>query len=160
MIGGWHPSSSTFWKLYGAPTPWISLLRATMPRVRSYIMFIGAVVRRGQMLSASPRPGRSVGSMRLTCPLVGVWRALREQQAVAIVLVHSWESSTWWHLVASDGRYRSKFVVDWIWLSRCNPNLFIEGTAPGRMVLPPIWLILAIWVNFSPREGRKGPVLS
>jgi len=27
--------------------------------------------------------------------------------------------------------------VDWTWLPRGNPNLFIGGTAPGRTVLPP-----------------------
>ncbi len=41
-----------------------------------------------------------------------VWRALREQQAVATLLVPNWESSTWWYLVVPDGPHLSEYVVD------------------------------------------------
>ena len=86
--------------------------------------------------------------------IVRVWRALREQQAFATVLIHMWESSTWWHLVAPDGRYLSEIVVDWVWFPRGDPNLFIGGTAPGRTLLPPYWPLLTIRVDFSQGEAR------
>jgi hypothetical protein len=66
-----------------------------------------------------------------------VWRALREQQAIATMLVPMWESATWWHLVVPDGPHLSEYVVDWVWLPRGDPDLFIGGKAPGRTILPP-----------------------
>jgi len=89
-----------------------------------------------------------------------VWRALREQQVVATALFPMWESSTWWHLAVPDGRHLSEFVVDWMWLPRGDPDLFIGGTASGRTVLPPNSHLMAIRVDFSPKEGRGSRILS
>ena len=50
--------------------------------------------------------------------------------------------------------------VDWVWLPRDDPNLFIEGRAPGRMILPPNWPLMAVRVDFSQREGQSRRVLS
>ena len=39
-----------------------------------------------------------------------------------------------------DGPHLSKYVVDWVWLPRGDPNLFIGGRhAPGLTILPPKW---------------------
>ena len=91
-----------------------------------------------------------------------VWRALREQQAVATLLVPMWESATWWRLVVPEGPHLAECVVDWVWLPRDDPDLFIGGRAPGRTILPPNW---PLWpsglisreengriAGFSPRE--------
>ena len=89
-----------------------------------------------------------------------VWRALREQKAVATILVPMWKSSTWWHLVVPDGSHLSECVVDWVCLPRGDPILFIGGQAPGRTILPPIRPLMAAMVDFSQREGHSRRVLS
>jgi hypothetical protein len=50
--------------------------------------------------------------------------------------------------------------VDWVWLPRDDPNLFIGGRAPGRTILPPNWPLMAVRVDFSQREGQSRRVLS
>jgi hypothetical protein len=107
-----------------------------------------------------PCPGENCWFNTPYMAISRVWRALREQQAVATVLVPVCESSTWWHLVVLDGRHLYEFVVDCMWLPRGDPNLFIGGTAPDRSVLPPKSPLLAIRVDFSQGEGHSRQVLS
>jgi hypothetical protein len=93
------------------------------------------------------------------CPyrMIGrVWRKLRHDGAAASVLVPRWESATWWGLVLPDAAHFSEEVVDWVWLPRKDPGLFIPGGAPGgRDVLPPEWPFMAVRVDFSPGADRR-----
>jgi hypothetical protein len=58
--------------------------------------------------------------------------------------------------VVSDGPHLSEYGVDWVWVPRGDPNLFIGGQAPGRTILPPTGLL---WPSglISPKE--KGIVV-
>jgi hypothetical protein len=79
-----------------------------------------------------------------------VWRKLRHEHVVATVIVPLWESSTWWGLVVPDAAHLANEVVDWVWLDRSDPDLFVPGSAPGgRAVVPPDWPLLAVRVDFS-----------
>jgi len=82
-----------------------------------------------------------------------VWRALREQQAVATLLVPMWESSIWWHLVVPDGPHLSEYVVDWMWLPKGDPDLFIGGKTPGRTILQGF---LGYEIGENRENGGKG----
>ncbi len=67
-----------------------------------------------------------------------VWRKLRHERVVATVIVPIWESSTWWGLVVFDAALLANEVVDWVWLDKTDPDLFVPGSAPGgRAVVPP-----------------------
>ena len=59
-----------------------------------------------------PRSGESCWANAPYKAIGRVWRALREQQAVASLLVPMWESSTWCHVVVLDGPHFSEYVVD------------------------------------------------
>ena len=88
----------------------------------------------------------------INCPyrLIGrVWRTLREQRAVASMLVPLWKSATWWQLIAPEVGHLSDRVVDWLWLPRGDPHILCPGAAPGRAIEPPDWPIMAIRVDFS-----------
>ncbi len=50
------------------------------------------------------------------------------------MLIPLWESAAWWRLVALDVAHFAEAVVDWVWLPRSDPDLFVPGTAPGRAV--------------------------
>ena len=70
--------------------------------------------------------------------------------ATATVLVPLWESATWWGLVVPDGGHFSEEVVDWVWLPRDNPNLFVPGSTPGgQEIVQPVWPSMAVRVDFS-----------
>jgi hypothetical protein len=96
-------------------------------------------------------PYKTIGRLR---------RALREQQTIATLLIPMWESSTWWHLVVPDGPHLFEYVVDWVWLPRGDPYLFIGGHAPSHTILPPNWPLMAVRIEFSQREGHSRQVLS
>ena len=49
-------------------------------------------------------------------------------------------------------------VVDWVWLPRGDPILFVAGTALGRAVLPPDWPVMAVRVDFT--ESRSSTFLN
>jgi hypothetical protein len=87
------------------------------------------------------------------CPyrLIGrVWRKLQSDAAVATLLVPLWESATWWTLLVPDAIHFAEAVVDWVWLPRMEPTLFVPGVGPtGRDVTPPDWPIMAVRVDFS-----------
>ena len=51
------------------------------------------------------------------------------QNVKATIIVPIWTSATWWHLIAPDAFHLSEFVVDWVWLSRNDPSLFVKGVA-------------------------------
>jgi hypothetical protein len=51
-----------------------------------------------------------------------------------------------WLVVPPEG---SEFVVDWVWMPRGDPDLFIGGTAPGRTIKPLDWPLMTIRVDFS-----------
>ncbi len=89
----------------------------------------------------------------VNCPyrLLGrVWRKLRKDGTKASLLVPLWESATWWTLLVPDAVHFSEAVVDWLWLPRAEPNLFVPGRAPGgRAVVPPDWPVMAVRVDFS-----------
>ncbi len=89
-----------------------------------------------------------------------VWRAVREHQVVATLLVPNGESSNWWHLVVPDGPHLSEYVVDRVWLPRDDPSLFIGGETPGRMILSPNGPLMAVRVDFSQGEGHSRRILS
>ncbi len=54
------------------------------------------------------------------------------------VIVPIRESSTWWELVVPDAAHLANEVVDWVWIDRSEPGLFVPGSAPSvRAVVPP-----------------------
>jgi len=84
--------------------------------------------------------------------LIGkIWRKLKEQGARATIIVPRWTSTTWWHLIAPDAIHLSKFIVDWMWLPRNDPSLFVADHTPGGRVIisPPDWQSMALLVDFS-----------
>ena len=49
-----------------------------------------------------------------------------------------------------DAIHFAEAVVDWVWLPRSEPSLFVPGVGPaGRDVTPPDWPIMAVRVDFS-----------
>jgi len=38
----------------------------------------------------------------------------------------------WWGLVVPDSAHLANEGVDWVWLVRSDPDLFVPGSAPGR----------------------------
>jgi len=65
-------------------------------------------------------------------------KKLKHDGDVTTMLVTLWECVTWWGLAVPDAAHFSEEVVDWVWLPRGNPSLFIPGGAPGgRNILPP-----------------------
>ena len=68
--------------------------------------------------------------------LGGVWRKLQSDATVATLLVLLWESATWWTLLVPDAIHLAEAVVDWVWLPRMEPTLFVPGSAPPEGTLP------------------------
>ena len=64
------------------------------------------------------------------------------------MLIPLWESTPWWQLACPDAAHFAECVVDWVWLPRSDPALFVAGTAPGRAVLPPDWKFMAVRIDF------------
>jgi hypothetical protein len=58
--------------------------------------------------------------------------------------------------VVPDGPHLSEFTVDWMWLRRGDPNLFIGGKAQGRTILPPTGLL---WSSGLISRKEKGVVV-
>jgi hypothetical protein len=49
-----------------------------------------------------------------------------------------------------DAIYFTEAVVDWVWLPKMEPTLFVPGVGPnGRDVTPPDWPFMAVRVDFS-----------
>ena len=69
-----------------------------------------------------------------------------------------WEFVPWWQLVCPDTNHFSDNMVDWAWLHRDDPTLFVVGTAPGRAVLSPDWPTMLDRVDFT--ETRSSPLPS
>jgi hypothetical protein len=93
--------------------------------------------------------------------LIGkIWRKLKEQGASACIIVPLWTSATWWHLIAPDAIHLSDFVVDWMWLPKNDPSLFVAGQTPGgRVIFSPDWQVMGFFrVDFS--ETHPNYVLS
>jgi hypothetical protein len=65
------------------------------------------------------------------------------------MLIPLWESAPWWHLVFPDASHLFDCFVKWLPLPRGHLTLFVVGTAPGRVVMPPDWPILTIRLDFS-----------
>ncbi len=87
--------------------------------------------------------------IRGPCNLVGkVWKTLQDQKGTASMLIPFWKSAPWWQLVCPDACHFAECVVDWVWLPRDDPSLFVAGTAPGRAVLPPVWQFMAVRLDF------------
>ena len=84
-----------------------------------------------------------------------VWRKLQHDGATSTMLIPEWESSTWCRLVVPDGVHFHETVVDWVWLPRSDPDLFVPGTAPGRTIEPPDWPVMAVHIDFSVGGDRR-----
>jgi hypothetical protein len=79
-----------------------------------------------------------------------VWRKLMKHGSKATIIIPLWTSSTWWHLIAPDSVHLSNYVVDWLWISRNDPYVFVPGSAPdGRIIPAPHWQLMALRVDFS-----------
>ena len=95
----------------------------------------------------------------MKCPyrLLGrVWRKLKHDGATTTVLTPLRESTTWWGLVVPNGAYFSEKVVDWVWLPRHDPNLFVPGSTPsGHDIVPPDLLVMAVRVDFLAGGDRR-----
>ncbi len=91
--------------------------------------------------------------MWVSCPyrMIGrVLRKLRQERVVVTIIIPFWESATLWGLVVPDSAHLANEVVDWVWLNRSDPDIFVSGSAPGgRAVVRPVWLLLAVRVDFS-----------
>ncbi len=75
---------------------------------------------------------------------------------MATVIVPIWESSTWWGLVVPNPAHLANEVVDWVWLDRSDPDLFVpESALGGRAVVPPDWPLLAIRVDLSEAGAHR-----
>ncbi len=75
---------------------------------------------------------------------------------MATIIVPFLESATWWELVVPDSAHLANEVVDWVWLDRSDPDLFVPRSAPGgRAVVPPDWSILADRVHFSEAGAHR-----
>ncbi len=96
------------------------------------------------------------------CPykIVGrVWEKSQHDGAIATMLIPLRESATWWRLVVPDAAHFVEAVVDWVWLPRSDPDLFIPGTAPGRAIEPPDWPIMAVRIDFlASGDQRRIPL--
>ena len=58
---------------------------------------------------------------------------------MATLLLPLWESATFWTLLVPDAIHFAEAVVDWVWLPRMEPTLFVAGFGPtGRDVTPPV----------------------
>jgi hypothetical protein len=56
-------------------------------------------------------------------------------RAKAVIIVLLWTSYIWGHLIAPDVVHFSENVVDWLWLPRNDPSIFVSETAPvGRSI--------------------------
>ena len=54
-----------------------------------------------------------------------------------------------------DAIYLSEFLVDWVWLPRNDPSLFVLGQTPGgRVISPPDWQTKALRVDFSETQSN------
>jgi hypothetical protein len=156
-IGSWPRSSSIFWRLDGVPTRWTCSLQA---KLLLHIL-VPCRGRAGVNAFGFPSSRENCWANAPYKAIIGrVWRALREQQVVATLLVPMWESSTWGHLVVPDRPHLSEYAVDWAWLPSGDPNLFIGGQALDRTILSPNWPIMTVRVDFSQREGHSRRVLS
>ena len=100
----------------------------------------------------------------VSCPyrMIGrVWRKWRQERVVATIIVSFWEFTTWWGLVVPDSDHLANEVVDWVWLDRRDPDLFVHGSDPGgRAAVPPVWPLLAIRVDFSEDGAHRRIPLS
>ena len=101
----------------------------------------------------------------INCPynLIGkVWRTLREQNGLATTMIPLLKSAPGWQLICPDTNHVADNVVDWMWLPRDDPSLFVAGIAPGRAVLPPDWPVMAVRVDFteSRSSSARGSVAS
>jgi hypothetical protein len=66
-----------------------------------------------------------------------VQRKLQSDAAVATLLVPLWESATWWTPLVPDAIHFAEAVMDWVWLPKMKPALFVPGVGPtGRDVTP------------------------
>ncbi len=75
---------------------------------------------------------------------------------MATVIIPIWESSIWWGLVVLDAAHLACEVVDWVWLDRSDPDLFVPGSAlGGRAVVPPDWPLLTVQVDFSEAGAHR-----
>ncbi len=55
-----------------------------------------------------------------------------------------------------DAAHLANEVVDWVWLDRSDPGLFVPGSAPGgRAVVPPDLPLLAVRVDFSEAGAHR-----
>ena len=89
----------------------------------------------------------------INCPfrLIGmVWRKLQTDASLATLLVPLWESANWWTLFVPDAIHFAEAVVNWVWLPKIEPTLFVPGVGPTeRDVTPLAWPTMAVRVDFS-----------
>ena len=79
---------------------------------------------------------------------------------MATIIVSFWEFTTWWGLVVPDSDHLANEVVDWVWLDRSDPDLFVPRSAlVGRAAVPPDWPECHKEL-FSGREDGEAGLLS
>ena len=73
---------------------------------------ISARGRVAQLSSRMAGAGKLLGSTAsATCMMGNVWRKLRHDGTIAMMLIPLWESDTWWRLVVPDAAHFVKAVV-------------------------------------------------
>ncbi len=60
------------------------------------------------------------------------------------MLIPLWESAPGWRIVVPDAAHFAEAVVDWVWLPRTDPEFFVPGTVPGRVIALPDLPIMAV----------------
>ena len=79
-----------------------------------------------------------------------IWRKKMRHGSKATSIVPLWASTTWWHLIAPDSVHLSNFIVDWLWVPRNDPCVFVPESASGGHTIPaPNWQLIALRVDFS-----------
>jgi hypothetical protein len=79
-----------------------------------------------------------------------IWRKLMRHGCKATIIIPLWTSSTWWRLIAPDSVHLSNYVVDWLWVPRNDPYVFVPNSASGSRSTPaPNWQLMALRVDFS-----------
>ena len=65
------------------------------------------------------------------------------------MLIPLWEIAPWEHLVCPDACHIAECVLDWVWLPRDEPPLFVACTSPGKAVFLPDLQFMAVMLEFS-----------
>ena len=143
----------------GDPTLVILFLLMRTTTASSYILFTIAEEPQGLTVSCLIGSRTNVGSTPHSAlsERFGGNSAIKERRQLLLFLFDT--SATWGHLMAPDAIHLSNYMVDWMWLPKNDPFIFVLGQTPGGPVISPLdWQVMAFRVDFS--SSQLGCVLS